>query len=354
MTKRYDIKTFRERKGITLAQLAKEVGMKEPALFWAENGAGTNDRDISRIAKVLGVSPDDMEIRPGDFAVRRQRLVPSQLLFRQSATNEPVQQHAMRPRMSTAAFNPSPGRPVALSSPFVSSDDTRRAARNGLKATIAQIRRKCPPGDEADRQVRLAIDAFQQHAIYRQMSTAADGSAEHRRTPPKQPVQLTPSQQPVQPTPSKQTTEYHSCFISYSTKDQDFADRLHADLQNKGVRCWFAPHDMPIGGKIRVEIDTAIRQRDKVLLILSEHSIKSDWVEDEVEKGFAEERKRGQVVLFPVRLDDAVMETNEAWAVKLRDQRNMGDFRRWKDHDGYARSFERVLRDLKLSSEAGK
>jgi hypothetical protein len=35
---------------------------------------------------------------------------------------------------------------------------------------------------------------------------------------------------------------------------------------------------MPIGGKILDEIDTAIRLRDKVLLILSEHSINSDWL----------------------------------------------------------------------------
>jgi len=52
-----------------------------------------------------------------------------------------------------------------------------------------------------------------------------------------------------------QAIQHYSCFISYSAKDQDFAERLHADLQNKGVRCWFAPHDMPIGGKIRDEID---------------------------------------------------------------------------------------------------
>jgi hypothetical protein len=73
-------------------------------------------------------------------------------------------------------------------------------------------------------------------------------------------------------------------------------------------------------------------------------------VEDEVLKAFAEERKRGEIVLFPVRLDDAVMDTGEAWAVKLRDQRNIGDFRRWKDHDGYAPSFQRVLRDLARST----
>jgi hypothetical protein len=64
---------------------------------------------------------------------------------------------------------------------------------------------------------------------------------------------------------------------------------------------------------------------------------------------FAEERQRKQTILFPVRLDDVVTETSEAWAVQLRDQRHIGDFRCWKDHDGYKRSFERVLRDLKMS-----
>jgi uncharacterized protein YjbI with pentapeptide repeats len=44
--------------------------------------------------------------------------------------------------------------------------------------------------------------------------------------------------------------EFYSCFISYSTKDQAFADRLYADLQNKGVRCWFAPHDVQGGRKL--------------------------------------------------------------------------------------------------------
>jgi uncharacterized protein YjbI with pentapeptide repeats len=139
--------------------------------------------------------------------------------------------------------------------------------------------------------------------------------------------------------------QHYSCFISYSTNEQDFADRVHADLQSKGVRCWFATQDMRIGDKILDTIDSAIRLRDKVLLILSEHSINSAWVEDEVTKAFEEERKRGQMVLFPIRLDDAVMDTNEAWAAKLR-ARHIGDFRRWKEHDEYQKSFEHVLRDL--------
>jgi uncharacterized protein YjbI with pentapeptide repeats len=143
-----------------------------------------------------------------------------------------------------------------------------------------------------------------------------------------------------------QPIQHYSCFISYSSKDDEFAHRIHADLQNNGVRCWFAPHDMPTGAKIWDAIDEAIKLRDKLLHILSEHSIESDWVEDEVQKAFAEERDRKEVVLFPVRVDDAVMETPEPWARKLRDQRNVGDFRRWKDHDAYKQSLARVLRDL--------
>jgi uncharacterized protein YjbI with pentapeptide repeats len=139
--------------------------------------------------------------------------------------------------------------------------------------------------------------------------------------------------------------QYYSCFISYSAKDQSFADRIHADLQNKGVRCWFAPHDLPIGAKILDGIDEAIRLRDKMLLILSTDAIESDWVENEVTTAFEEERKRGRTVLFPIRLDDEVMMTKEAWAAQLR-ARHIGDFRHWKEHEDYKRSFERILRDL--------
>ena len=144
--------------------------------------------------------------------------------------------------------------------------------------------------------------------------------------------------------------QFYSCFISYSAKDEVFADRLHADLQNKGVRCWFAPHDLPIGAKTWDAIDEAIRLREKLLVILSEASIASDWVEDEVNKAYAEERERKKTVLFPIRVDDAVITATEPWARKLRDQRNIGDFRQWKEPAEYLKGLERLMRDLKTGA----
>src|ERR1039458_6778405 len=43
--------------------------------------------------------------------------------------------------------------------------------------------------------------------------------------------------------------QYYSVFISHSSKDHAFAELLYADLQNKKVRCWFAPEDLKIGDK---------------------------------------------------------------------------------------------------------
>jgi hypothetical protein len=141
--------------------------------------------------------------------------------------------------------------------------------------------------------------------------------------------------------------EFYSCFISYSSKDQEFAERLHSDLRSKNVRCWFAPEDLKIGDRLRPAFDEAIRVHDKLMVLLSKNSVSSPWVEKEVETAFEKERREKRTVLFPIRLDDAVMETDEAWAADIRRGRHIGDFRDWKNHDSYKKAFERLLRDLK-------
>src|SRR5207249_1267543 len=103
--------------------------------------------------------------------------------------------------------------------------------------------------------------------------------------------------------------EYYSCFISYSSKDDAFAKRLYADLQSNNVRCWFAPEDLKWGEKIRLGIDEAIRIHDKLLLILSRHSIASGWVEHEVKTALAREKKEKRTVLFPMHVDRAVFDS---------------------------------------------
>ncbi|MEW6738036.1 MAG: protein kinase, partial [Acidobacteriota bacterium] len=140
---------------------------------------------------------------------------------------------------------------------------------------------------------------------------------------------------------SQDLTFSYSCFISYSSKDQEFAEKLYADLQSKGVRCWFAPKDLKIGDKFRQRIDESIRLHDKLLLILSEDSISSPWVENEVETAFEREHNENKLVLFPISIDDTVWKSDRAWAASLRRMRHIGEFMNWKRQDVYEMSFER-------------
>jgi hypothetical protein len=146
--------------------------------------------------------------------------------------------------------------------------------------------------------------------------------------------------------------QFYSCFISYSSKDQDFAERLYADLQAKGVRCWYAPEDMKIGDEIRPRIDEAIRLHEKLLLVLSSNSIRSTWVKKEVETAFERESRDNRVVLFPIRLDADVMETDQAWAADIRTARHIGDFTGWRHRRTYTKALDRLLRDLVAASTA--
>ncbi len=149
---------------------------------------------------------------------------------------------------------------------------------------------------------------------------------------------------------SLKPTDFYSCFISYSSKDQDFAERLYADLQAKGVRCWFAPEELKIGDKIRPRIEESILLFDKLLVVLSEHSISSNWVAYEVERALNKEPEGIPNVLFPIRLDDSVMKSRAGWAEDIRRTRHIGDFTCWKDNDAYQKAFTRLLRDLKAEA----
>jgi TIR domain/Pentapeptide repeats (8 copies) len=145
--------------------------------------------------------------------------------------------------------------------------------------------------------------------------------------------------------------DYYSCFISYSSKNSDFARKLYNDLQGNNVRCWFAPHDMRIGDKILEIINRRVRDYEKLLLVLSKDALQSSWVEDEVMIAFEKERDLQQqgkphTVLFPVRLDNTINSTKAAWASKVR-QRHIGDFTQWKQYDHYQQGLQQLLRDLR-------
>jgi len=54
-------------------------------------------------------------------------------------------------------------------------------------------------------------------------------------------------------------------------------------------------------------------------------------------------------MLFPLRLDNTVITTQEAWAANIRRMRHIGDFTHWKTDQAYQIALDRLLRDLAKS-----
>jgi hypothetical protein len=160
---------------------------------------------------------------------------------------------------------------------------------------------------------------------------------------------------------SLEPIQFYSCFISYSTKNQDFAERLHAKLRDKGLRVWFAPEDVQGGKKLHEQIDEAIRVHDKLLLVLSPQSMNSEWVKIEIRKARRAELTENRRKLFPIRLvefnalrDWECIDSNSGQdlAEEVR-QFFIPDFSNWKDQDSFEAGFSRLIRDLKAEESTG-
>lgn len=143
---------------------------------------------------------------------------------------------------------------------------------------------------------------------------------------------------------------FYSCFISYSWKDMDFVTQLHDDLEEVGVQCWLDAKDMRIGESVSQQIDRAIQQQDKVLLILSHSSVRSNWVRTEVDNILRREHDRKGSMLFPLRLDDDVFDTPGMPQLQRLRDRHILDFTDWRDTSSYRRAFRRLVRDLSINA----
>jgi len=97
------------------------------------------------------------------------------------------------------------------------------------------------------------------------------------------------------------------------------------------------------------QIDQAIRQNPTVLLVLSEHSMSSDWVEHEVRTARELGKELGRDTLCPVALDDSWKSSR--WPKRVMEQimeYNILDFSGWEDDVKFEGIFRKLIDGLEL------
>jgi hypothetical protein len=103
-------------------------------------------------------------------------------------------------------------------------------------------------------------------------------------------------------------------------------------MRGEKLRVWFAPEDMQGGKKLIEQIDRAIQVNDRLLLVLSEQSMKSEWVKIEIRKARQVELRDQLRKLFPIRLV------------------SIGRLEKWKCL-AFESAFADLLRDLRAEAE---
>ena len=151
-----------------------------------------------------------------------------------------------------------------------------------------------------------------------------------------------------------------SVFISYSHSDEAFASRLHEALVAAGVAVFYAPEHVVGGRKLHEQLQSAIHRQDRLLLVLSERSIESPWVETEIYEARQRELTEGKTVLFPISL--MPYDKLRAWRCFDADSgRDLArevrayyipDFTAWRDHLEFEAEVSKLLRALKTGANA--
>ena len=144
---------------------------------------------------------------------------------------------------------------------------------------------------------------------------------------------------------SKNPLSYFTCFISYASEDQHFVEILYRDLQQKGVRCWFAPTSLCPGDKFPERIAEAIQHHDKLLLVLSKHALDSSWVQKEAELARQKEHDGKVSVLIPICLNPAIF-NESGWADFIPKKYHITNFEQWKQSSVYQKQLQALLKTL--------
>jgi hypothetical protein len=105
------------------------------------------------------------------------------------------------------------------------------------------------------------------------------------------------------PTPSPRPTS-PKAFISHSTKDRPFVEKLVADLNAEGIKTWYSGWDIKPGDRFPEEINRGLEWCDYFIIILSSSSMSRPWVETELYAALVRQQKGKIRRIIPVKIEE--------------------------------------------------
>lgn len=127
-----------------------------------------------------------------------------------------------------------------------------------------------------------------------------------------------------------------SVFVSHNWADKPFARKLAGDLECHGVRVWIDEGEIKVGDSLIQKIRDGIDDVEYVVVILSQASINSPWVQSEIDVAMNQQINEKRVKVLPImreKVDIPGFLLGKLYA----------DF---TNEDDYERSFEILVRSI--------
>jgi TIR domain len=123
-------------------------------------------------------------------------------------------------------------------------------------------------------------------------------------------------------------------FVSHSSLDKYFANKLYNDLTDSGYDVWLDEHEIESGEILSNSITSGLHKIDVFIIIISNNSIKSKWVSMEIDFILEKVSTRKSLLILPIFIDDSI------WPQSIPELRYL-DFR-----SDYNSGFTSLINDL--------
>lgn len=94
-----------------------------------------------------------------------------------------------------------------------------------------------------------------------------------------------------------------SIFLCHSSRDKKFVRKLASNLQSKDVSTWLDEAEIKVGESLTNRIGDAIGKMEYFGVVLSQHSVNSEWVQRELQIALQRELKERKVIVLPLLLE---------------------------------------------------
>jgi hypothetical protein len=137
-------------------------------------------------------------------------------------------------------------------------------------------------------------------------------------------------------------------LISHSGADAPFVEELRRLLLARGIFAWVAVHEAKAAVRER-QSKLAIQHDLALLLVLSQNSVHSDWVQHELRLARKQEKALGDNVLCPVSLDDSWQAAPfQARITEKIAEQSVFSFSSWEDQASMETQLAKLLDAISL------